>query len=265
MSSPASSELLAQAHALSETLATRESDARWAVISALHDRPEPLVFEACSCWAVSRHAFERALAADILGQLGGRDRVFPFRDASLALLARLLADAEPHVLRCALIALSHLGATEHADAVRRLASHEHADVRHGVALALLGDAHPESVRVMIELSRDQDAEVREWATFGLCTQIDVDTPEVREALLSRCSDADPATRAEGIAGLVRRGDPRAVDVLRRVLRGEDVGSLEVEAARDLASPELLDALESLRSWWDVDCTLLEEAIARSRA
>lgn len=265
MSSPGSSELLAHAHAFSETLATRVSDARWMVISALHDRPEPLVFETCSCWAVSRHAFERALAADILGQLGVRDRVFPFRDASLAHLAHLLADVEPEVQSCALVALSHLGATEHADAVRCLASHEHAGVRYGVAVALLGDAHPESVRVMIELSRDQDAEVRDWATFGLGAQIDVDTIEVREALWSRCSDPDSAIRAEGISGLVRRGDPRAVDVLRRVLQSEDVGSLEVEAARDLASPELLDALESLRSWWDVDSALLEEAIARSRA
>lgn len=265
MSFQAPSALLAQAHALSETLATRESDARWAVVSALHGRSEPLVFEACSRWAVGRHAFERALAADILGQLGCRDRAFPFRGASLALLAQLLADDAPEVQRNALIALSHRGVTEHADAVRRLASHEHADVRYGVALALIGDTHPESVRVMIELSRDQDADVREWATFGLGTQIDVDTPEVREALLSRCSDADPAIRAEGIAGLVRRGDPRAVDVLRRVLQRDDVGSLEVEAARDLASPELLGALESLPSWWDVDSALLEEAIARSRA
>jgi hypothetical protein len=34
---------------------------------------------------------------------------------------------------------------------------------------------------LIDLSRDEDDEVRDWATFQLGSQMDLDTAEVREA------------------------------------------------------------------------------------
>jgi HEAT repeat protein len=112
------------------------------------------------------------------------------------------------------------------------------------------------------LSQDLDARVRDWSTFGLGTQLEVDTPEILAALLARVEDIDADTRAEALAGLAKRRDLRVVVPLRRALESGTVGSLEVEAAGELGSGQLLDALEKLRSWWNVDRELLENAISR---
>jgi HEAT repeat protein len=208
---------------------------------------------------------ERTLGADILGQLGYTEAAFPFRAVSLPVLEKLLRDPETQVARAALIALHHLGAHESLSQIIALADHESADIRQSVAFALLGQSDPAAVRTLIALSSDSDAQVRDWATFGLGAQIDDDSPEIRDALANRVRDPDPETRAEALSGLVKRGDARALEPLRSALRSDIVGTLDVEAARDLGDPALLPDLEALRSWWDVDPKLLEEAIERCRA
>ena len=53
--------------------------------------------------------------------------------------------------------------------------------------------------------------------------------------------------------------------LLAALTAQSVGRLAVEAAGLLPSPSLLPALLGLRSWWDVDSPLLEQAIGRCSA
>jgi HEAT repeat protein len=55
------------------------------------------------------------------------------------------------------------------------------------------------------LTQDTAPEVRDWATFALGTQIDLDTSEIRDALAARLNDPDEVTRAEAATGLSRRG------------------------------------------------------------
>src|SRR5687768_18575105 len=91
---------------------------------------------------------------------------------------------------------------------------------------------------------DADEDVRNWATFGLGSMIDDDSPQIREALLARISDAHDETRGEALVGLALRQDPRVLEPLLRALRADTVGSLAVEATRDLGAAELLTALEA---------------------
>lgn len=233
-------------------------------LATLHRRPETAVLDQAVAWCASGDAVERRLGVDILGQLGLSDDACPFRDQSVPILEALLGDASAPVVEAALVALYHLGAHQSLDKVLALAGHEASGVRHGVVCALLGDSSPEAIRGLIALSSDPDSHVRDWATFGLGAQIEDDTPEIREALLARVCDPDPDTRAEGLAGLALRRDPRVLEPLRAALRGPIVGSLEVEAARDLGDARLSPELESLLSWWDVDEGLLREAIERCR-
>ena len=83
-------------------------------------------------------------------------------------------------------------------------------------------------------------------------------------MLAKAADPDGDTRAEALDGLVQRHDPRVLPFLLRALQSDQVGSLEVQAARDLGSTELVTSLEKLKEWWDVDRELLESAIAQCK-
>jgi HEAT repeat protein len=54
------------------------------------------------------NASERALGADILGQLGIPERTFP--EESFAAVLKLLSDSDINVLRSAILALQHIDA-----------------------------------------------------------------------------------------------------------------------------------------------------------
>jgi hypothetical protein len=52
---------------------------------------------------------------------------------------------------------------------------------------------------LVTLSRDEDSKVRDWACFGL-SQIDVDTPTVREALILRLNQMSSVYRCQSRVG-----------------------------------------------------------------
>lgn len=109
------------------------------------------------------------------------------------------------------------------------------------------------VDALLEALGDSCADVRDRAAFALGVQRDVDSTEVRDALLARFSDDDEAdTPGEAAVGLARRGDPRALKRLLERLSDADVGNLWVEAAAELGNARLLPVLLQLKSsGWQV--------------
>jgi HEAT repeat protein len=89
--------------------------------------------------------------------------------------------------------------------------------------------HAEGMSLLIEMSQDEDSEIRDWATAGLAG-LEADTPQIREALAARLTDEDLRTVAEAARGLAIRGDERADQGVRRVLDESDD-----EYARDLVT------------------------------
>ena len=258
-------ELLARALELSRGDPVGETHERWDVIVELHRRPEEVVARKALGWCSSEDPIEQVLGIDILGQLGFAEGRLPFREESLPVLEGLLSEHDERVVASTLIAIHHFGPAESLWKVVRLAAHASADVRYAVAFAVSGQSDPRAVSTLIELSSDSAPSVRDWATSGLGPQMDDDTREIRDALLRRVADPDADTRAEALSGLVKRQDARVVAPLKKALKLPSVGTLEVQAAADVADPALLPELEALKSWWDVDTSLLEEAIARCRA
>jgi HEAT repeat protein len=231
----------------------------WVGICALHWRGSHEVLDRALGLCMSFCALERRAGADILGQLGVPDRIFP--ESCLRTLLNMLVEENHHdVLQAVLVALSHLRDPEAIVPASRFRHHPDPDVRHGVVLALTGHEEEQALGVLIELTRDPDAHVRDWATFALGSQVDVDTPELRDALAGRLSDEDDETRAEAMVGLAQRGDRRVLTALRRELESDSVGALAVEAAALIGDPELHPALLALVDWWDVDVGSLGEAI-----
>jgi len=149
----------------------------------------------------------------------------------------------------------------------QLASHPDSAVRFDATCALPGcrdtdDLNP-LVGALLVLMEDEDGDVRNWATFGLGTQLDADGAEVRDALARRVvvDDVHLDARDEAIVGLARRRDPLALRIVASRLREPSIGRLAIEAAQYLADGRLLLALQELTTWWDVDPVLLGDAIA----
>ncbi|HTF36077.1 MAG TPA: HEAT repeat domain-containing protein [Myxococcota bacterium] len=190
-------ELLERVQRLAAEDPAGQSDDRWEVVRVLHAQAEPLVYQRAAEWCASNQRLERMLGADILAQLGATTKVVasprrPFASQSAPILEGLLADCDPNVVSSALFALGHLSREDSAK-IAALAAHPSADVREAVAVVLGGRDELPALQALVLLAADDDEDVRNWATFGLGTQCEADSPEIRAVPVARLSDANPET------------------------------------------------------------------------
>jgi HEAT repeat protein len=224
-------------------------------VAELHRRTDRPAFEAACRLAGAESSADRELGVDILGQIGyPADR--PFLEETLPILTAACADDRTEVLSAAITALGHVGDHRALPSVLRHAGHDCDDMRYRVAVALpavAGDPPAEeAVAALILLSADPDPQVRDWATFGLGSQLDVDSELVRDALAARLTDEEGDTAGEALLGLARRRDQRALAPLLAWLVDEP-GNLIVEAAAELGAIEALPALLRLQhAGWQQD-------------
>ena len=127
-------------------------------------------------------------------------------DQSVAIAEERLADNDPSVVDSAACALAHLKTDRAVSALIRARGNPDPRVRCSVARGLDGNGGDGAIRTLIALMDDADDNVRDWATFGLGTQHDEDSPEIREALRNRLNDACEEARDEALWGLARRKD-----------------------------------------------------------
>lgn len=97
---------------------------------------------------------------------------------------------------------------------------------------------------LIALTRDPDAVNRDWATM-LLAQEEIDTPQIREALLQAARDEHEIVRAEGVLGLALRDPVLALPLVQAALRAESISAPMLEAAVLCAHPSLI---EDLKVW-----------------
>lgn len=252
---------------LIEIALTEEGEhAAWVAINVLRHRGDRETFEAARDLCASDDPWQRTWGVRILAQLGIPKRSFP--DESLDILLPLLVlEQDADLLSDIDFALGHIGDERAVEPLSRLRDHPSPDVRYGVVHGLLRQENERAIQALIELSADEDTEVRDWATFGLGAQIDADTPEIRDALFARLADEDGATRGEALVGLARRKDERVIEPLIRGLASANAGNLAIEAAHEVGDARLRPALLRLRERWGVDegsldRRLLYEAISR---
>ncbi len=95
-------------------------------------------------------------------------------------------ETDPFPLLSAVHALGHIGNPLAIPLVIEHRLHPHADVRFAVACALGNFADdPRTVGTLLALMRDDDKDVRDWWTFGLGVQGDLDSVEIRDAVWQR--------------------------------------------------------------------------------
>jgi len=237
----------------------------WDAIAELQRRSNAAIYARARQLCASPLADERRLSATILAQFGAPGD--SYHGPIVQLLTEMLeTEEEPKVLHALGIALSHRSDPRSVGPLLRHIHHPNADVRYAVAVGLGGQEHPDALAALIELSADPEPHVRDWATFALGSLCRQDGPAIRAALAARLRDPDPDIRAEGLAGLVERRDPRVLEELLAALNAGALSSIHLEIASDLADPRLHPALVRLRDSWagsrDWLYNAVEEAIQR---
>lgn len=205
-------------------------------LALLHYRGGAEEFRLGKDYSCSDDAGDRATGADILAQLGWSDQTF--RDESIAILTALLADSDSYVIYCAAVGLGHRSAQSAIPALLKLADHPDPLVRYGAVFGLSGHEDERAINALIRLSSDEDHDVRNWAVFGLGSQIDTDSPEIRNALRHALGDPDHEIRGEALVGLAKRRDAAIIPELLNEWRDDDVSLLSLEAAEETHDPRL---------------------------
>jgi HEAT repeat protein len=191
-------------------------------------------------YCASDDAGDRETGAYILGQLGWSD--CSFLEETVRILIPLLDDPDDQVVYAATSALGHRNDPSAIPALIEKADHGNSLVRFGVVQGLSAHEDPRAIEALITLAADEDAEVRNWAVFGIGSQVYADTPEIREALRRALSDPDLDVRGEALVGLAQRGDERVVTDLLDEWMYDEVSLLSIEAAEVTGDPRSYERL-----------------------
>jgi HEAT repeat protein len=200
-----------------QSLATRTSSAYWRRVVHVQQEGTREVFDLAATALGSRNPKRRQLGANVLGELGYRESVPPFKDESASVLRALLKrERNPLVLAAVVMALARLRVRSAIPLLVPLAKHRTQEVRRALAAELpwctwdSGEERPDRrvTATLIGLSRDPVAVVRDWACFSLASSAD-DSPDIRAALWVRVRDRHYDTRIEALRGLALRRDASA--------------------------------------------------------
>jgi HEAT repeat protein len=229
-----------------------DDDAPWEAVRELRRIGASEVFDRAVEWCRSSDPLKRARGADVLAQLG-RTAEHPAhlcpQESFLVIASLIKTEKELRPLSSEMYALGHIGDPRAVRILSRFQNHPDAEIRFALAFALGSFAnHPAAADMLLQLTRDEDQDVRDWATFGIGTLGEKDSPEIREALLGRLDDPFEDVRQEAIAGLVRLRDERVLAALLLALRQEDVPDIMIDAALDM-----LGLSESAAEWTPARC------------
>jgi HEAT repeat protein len=224
-----------------------EDHAPWTAVNELQHIGTREVFDKAVEWCRSADPLKRARAVDVLAQLGRTadhpENAFPV-DSFLVIASLIKTEHDLRPLGSEIFALGHIGNPRAVRMLCRFQKHPDPEIRFALACALGNFADdPMAVDALVELTRDADEDVRDWATFGIGTLSKIDNPAIRAALLARLEDPSEDPRHEAIAGLARLKDLRVLPALLLALEQENVPETLIEAASDI-----LDLSETAAKW-----------------
>jgi HEAT repeat protein len=211
-----------------------EDDAPWEAVRALRRIGSRQIFERAADLCKSSDALSRARGADVLAQLGKTvDHVSnSFPEESYSVITDLVQrETDTVPLASGIAALGHLDNPFAVPLITSFSSHPSREIRFGVACALGSFPNdPLAIPTLLRLMQDADDDVRDWATFGLGVLGNIDSEEVREALLERLKDSNEDVREEAMAGLGKRKDQRVLSILMTALEQPEISVRVIESA-----------------------------------
>lgn len=198
--------------------------------------------------AVESLAESRVMAAIVLRHVDPADAAAWSRAGHLA--RQLTYDADPRVQQEAAISFACL-AEEVSTAVSELRHDDRPGVRLAVTLAIGEVRGVAEVEALLALLRDENVEVRRWATFMLAasetTSADAIGPNVELALCQALTDEDREVRGEAMVGLAKlqSEDARFLEALLRFLHPDEYDDWSLEAAELISGREVVASLHAL--------------------
>lgn len=105
-----------------------------------------------------------------------------------------------------------------------------------------GEFADANLRRLIAMTRDSELANRDWATFLLALE-DIDTPLVRETLLSVAHENDDIVRDEAVWGLAQRDPALALPFVQAALASDRVTVPMLDAAALCPHPSLIEDLQ----------------------
>jgi hypothetical protein len=229
----------------SRLLNNRSDRTYWDNIRELRSRANLEVFQKSFNLANSETDKGKIIGIDLLSQLGKSPR--PFYKETIDLYFKLLqTQTNPEVLFSILMGIGHNNqrlTLKQSSIIAAFKMHENTDVRQGVVFAMLGVKNKIAIDTLIFLTNDRIAVIRDWATFGIGSQIEKNTITIRDALWQRVNDKNQDTKLEAIVGLARRKDKRVSKVIKQELKQGEYGTLLFEAITELKDKEFLPLLK----------------------
>ncbi len=219
-----------------------ESDEEWVLIGRLQQRL-PQTLDRIQILRESGLECARDLAVIVLGQNLVREKHQAHR-LTQVLIEMLWSETSLRVIESITHALGHLRDPMASDPLVELSRHRDPAIRWAAVSSLCGRDESRCIEALIVCSSDLDRDVRNWATFGLGSMVDVDTEALCQALVARLEDADDEIREEAIVGLARRGDVRVIVPFKSELDRRGIGILRdsplmQEAAEAIVNPSII--------------------------
>ncbi|UUF16921.1 MULTISPECIES: HEAT repeat domain-containing protein [Flavobacterium] len=217
----------------------------WKFISELRKRKQGGVFEKSIELTKSEIVREKIIGINILAQFG-----YP-RLHSKEILKRyfdlLKAETDKNIISSILYGIGHNNDNLTENQINIICdykNHRSVNVRYSLVYALLSIDKMKPIETLIELTKDKDSDIRNWATFGIGTQIETNNTTIRDALWERVSDEDKITRFEAIVGLAKRKEENIREILKsELLEIDESGSLILEAIEEFNDKEFVSLIK----------------------
>ncbi|MDY8137448.1 hypothetical protein [Aquimarina sp. 2201CG5-10] len=218
----------------------------WDNISELRKRPNKEVYNQAFNLAKSESEKEKIIGIYVLAQLGFNPRYQQNKTVDLY-FELLNNENSPKIISAILSSISHNNENLSEKQISKLIEfkdHNDSNVRFDLTLAISCLENDDAIKTLIELSDDKDSNIRNWAIFGLGTQIENDSEEIRTALWNRVNDSHFETKSEAIVGLANRKDKRIKDLIISELENGNYGSLLFEAILTFKDKDFLPLLNN---------------------
>ena len=225
----------------------KSSQSYWENIRELHSRPNMDVFARSVAFVNSGNVKKQIIGIDVLAQLGLPLR--PFLKDTLELCFNLLKPEDNHMVVVALLyAIGHNNENlnnQQIEKICKCTGLQNSSIKQALVFSLLGIDNAKAIEVLITLSDDRNKNVRNWATFGLGSQIKANNQKIRDALWRRTKDKYQETKLEAILGLARRKDKKVKEIIQSELVGGEFGTLLFESILQLNDDIFLPSLREI--------------------